>query len=1295
MTLDKFTGETIRGQYQHRFNPSGDWILRHEFQPLDLSRSLADLDTYKDRLIVFEAVPSSDTARYVSRLPLSPTAQSLQQAQADNAKQPSTPDIPSSVPQTTRDHHSEQLSPHSLGARAVSTPVAPAYTDDYRARAAWDKLPSNVHAAWEGVARRAAPQVRDAPTVKPQPLIRPSVAPSEPIVEPPLTVEELREQKEQSFQLQVLLKDASPETLETSVEQGVKILDRIKAPLISEGVVNSPDAQQWLQHIDALRKQAVKTKTIIGVVGNTGAGKSSVINAMLDEERLVPTNCMRACTAVVTEISFNHEREPYRAQIEFIGRADWEKELKVLFQDLLDGNGNMSRECANEDTDAGIAFAKIKAVYPRKTKEEIAGSSIPKLLQEVAHILGTTRDIKETNSATFYKRLQTFVDSKEKTTGIKEKKDKGRPKNKDKKEMEFWPLIRVVRIKVKSPALATGAVIVDLPGVHDANAARAAVAEGYMKQCTGLWIVAPINRAVDDKAAKSLLGDSFKRQLKMDGGFSSKTDDISLTEAIDSLGLDDETAPDYEELGVLKNTITSSKEELEELKNSKSVYDDILNNADEQIEVWEGLEGKLEDGKTVYKPKASTKKRKSGGISKPRKRLRKDSSDSDDSDDSEFKDTDSEDDDESVPDASQDHEPLTEEQISQKLQELKATKKEARTQKIEVLAKMDGVRKTIKDAKRAEEKIESSLSALCISGRNQYSTGAIRQDFAAGIKELDQEIAAEEDEENFNPDNDARDYEEVARSLPVFCVSSRGYQKLCGRLEKDAEVRGFTTKEQTEIPLLQAHCGKLTETGRSANCRAFLNKLSQLLNSMTMWASSDGSGANMTAEQRAREARFLHNGLTGLESGLDKTVQNAAKELQDEFQDNIYDKYEAAISAAISQSNDTARRWGMKVDREDRSAGGFCWSTYKAICRRSGVFTNSQGPHEWNAELAEPMMKQLAAGWEKTFSRRIPVVTQAFACNAVARLKTFHHDIEARARKIGASIANLSMLSQQVPAYEAIFRDFSSGVKDMILAHQKEINREFVPVVARHMDRAYEGCTDESGPGSFARMKAIMTGHVEQDRHAMFQASGDKVKNSLEGLIKMVEEQLGEKTDEVFVSMRRDYRAVLGAGESQGEILPRPQRLCRKEIKGVIEGVQKIFEKVVNGKLDEDDSQSGDVGDEKNQEEGDDKDADENETDTDGTAAKASQVRSDESEKQDGGNENGKEDELMADASSPDPTESKGEDDGDGGVGRDEKTTTSDTDSSDAGVQDESSDAGDAVSAAESPSNQLSSDSEH
>jgi hypothetical protein len=98
--------------------------------------------------------------------------------------------------------------------------------------------------------------------------------------------------------------------------------------------------------------------------------------------------------------------------------------------------------------------------------------------------------------------------------------------------------------------------------------------------------------------------------------------------------------------------------------------------------------------------------------------------------------------------------------------------------------------------------IQAKMSAICISGRNEYSKGAIQNDFAAGIKELDQENLAEEDEEAFNPDEEIRDYDEVAQSLPVFCVSSRAYQKMSGRLKKDEKVPGFTTLEETGVRLL-------------------------------------------------------------------------------------------------------------------------------------------------------------------------------------------------------------------------------------------------------------------------------------------------------------------------------------------------------------------------------------------------------------------------------------------------------------------------------------------------------------
>jgi len=103
-----------------------------------------------------------------------------------------------------------------------------------------------------------------------------------------------------------------------------------------------------------------------------------------------------------------------------------------------------------------------------------------------------------------------------------------------------------------------------------------------------------------------------------------------------------------------------------------------------------------------------------------------------------------------------------------------------------------------------------------------------------------------------------RDYDAVAESLPVFCVSSRAFQKLSGRLQRDDfNNNGFRDLEDTEIPQLQAHAKKLTEAGRASSCRRFLNDLIQLINSMKMWATNDGTQSNLSdKEKRAEETRL-------------------------------------------------------------------------------------------------------------------------------------------------------------------------------------------------------------------------------------------------------------------------------------------------------------------------------------------------------------------------------------------------------------------------------------------------------
>ena len=85
--------------------------------------------------------------------------------------------------------------------------------------------------------------------------------------------------------LQRLLSLTSPELLERGIAVGVEALESLKPPLDCMSALETTQASKWLKLVQALQAQAKPTRTVVGVVGNTGAGKSSVISAILDEER--------------------------------------------------------------------------------------------------------------------------------------------------------------------------------------------------------------------------------------------------------------------------------------------------------------------------------------------------------------------------------------------------------------------------------------------------------------------------------------------------------------------------------------------------------------------------------------------------------------------------------------------------------------------------------------------------------------------------------------------------------------------------------------------------------------------------------------------------------------------------------------------------------------------------------------------------------------------------------------------------------------------------------------------------
>lgn len=972
-----------------------------------------------------------------------------------------------------------------------------------------------------------------------------------------------------------------PSVLEAGVARSMNILGDLKGIFAKHA--EHPDAVAWTEAIDKLIPQAQRKRTIVGVVGNTGAGKSSVINAMLDEERLVPTNCMRACTAVVTEMSYNASDEPskrYYAQIEFISRDDWAKEVTMLMQEFLTESGGVAREASDENSDAGIAWAKFRSVYPKIPRDSLAHCTSESLLfdRSVLAVLDTTKTITSAYPDAFYKQLQRYVDSKEKVTKKSKDKSQETPKN---FEMEYWPLIKVVKIYVKAKALSTGAVIVDLPGVHDSNAARAAVAQGYMKQCTGLWIVAPITRAVDDKAAKTLLGDTFKRQLKFDGGFSSvtficsKTDDISITEAIDTLELEEEVEKLYDQQRTYEAQIEGLEARIDELKESQDVYRVAQKQASNDIETWEELKDRIDDGQIVYAPQPRKNKRKKTrrGKTDNRKRRRGARDDSeDDFPDSDEEFAESESDSNSDEDIRAPQSPLSGDEIKMKIKELRETKKGARREVTELGLQVKELKPQIADLKANVQAVQADISHICIAGRNDYSRRAIQQDFAAGLKELDQENAAEEDEANFNPDEEMRDYEAVAKSLPVFCVSSRAYQKMCGRLRKDDAVPGFKRPEETGMPQLRAHCKKLTEAGRIQTARTFLLSLCQQLTTFTLWASDDGTGLKMTEDEKQKQAKYLEKRLSGLERGLEEAVRSCLNAMKQEMNHQIFDRYPGMISDAIRSAPETARGWGAH-----KTEGGLYWGTYKATVRRNGQYHSATAGHkDFNADLVSPIIKRLASHWERAFQDKLPKAIDAFVCHSSRLLHSFHEAVEERARSNGVGLANLATLKTQISNYEEQFAAFSVLLNTKMNELQREANRDFTPTIANIMHTVYQTCADERGAGSFMRMKEHMLRYVDAYRHRMFHDATLTVQRHLDLMCKALEDLMEEKADEIFIAMKRDYQRALGGGLQthfdQAAVLPKSERVLRAEVMELLKTIDAQFEPISRGEINEDEA---------------------------------------------------------------------------------------------------------------------------
>lgn len=829
--------------------------------------------------------------------------------------------------------------------------------------------------------------------------------------------------------------------LEGFVEIARPILSSIRQPLVDS---KQSDQQDWLRRVDALEAKSQRLRTVVAVAGATGAGKSSLINALLDEEKLLPTSGFRACTSVITEISYNESDDPkkaYRAEVEFISQDDWDSELKLLYGDLVEDK-QLSSAYLDTNAEAGIAYAKIKAVYPDLTHDMIVKSKVDQLATRpaVTNVLGKTREIACSNARDLYTSLQKYLDSKDKDT-------KGGPRKE--KDMSFWPLIKVVKVYTRAAALETGVCIVDLPGIHDANAARSAVAKKYMAECQHVWIAAPIKRAVDDEAARKLLGMSSRLQMKLDGIYSNvtfictMTDAVQLAESVEAFDKDGQIQAIFAREDDLEKMIGAKKECIEQLGEQIGAGNAAAGELEKELNVWEALQKKQKKGQPVYPPRVPAKRKRTAA---PARRRRRQQVEDDDSDE----------------DGTAGQDPLTADEITAKLTDLeeKYGSKDAECEDMEERLR------TMKNELIALEHEKQDMSVegkrQCIVKRNAHVKQAIRVDFQNGIRELD-DADAQDDEENFDPSAKRRDYDDVGSSLPVFCVSSKAYQQLRTHTKRETRVEGFRNLTDSEIPLLQQHAIKLPEQGRIHVYKAFLNEFCGLLGTLVIWADSsllEHNAQAMSEQHQSYEMKHLAAASQNLQNSLNLLISKTKSDLDEIIRTEFLGRSNTAITSASKELLDIVSKWPIK---KDDGGCGIVFGTYRAICRRDGSKTKSEKSRDFNEDVLEPYLKKIAPGWDKAFSHSIPGTLDGLLASITKELTDFHNMMSSRPELEKCKMASMKILGQQIKNVVESMKVKVTGLKGAIQEQQREASRTFLPEIQKQMQKAYTAVAQEKG----------------------------------------------------------------------------------------------------------------------------------------------------------------------------------------------------------------------------------------